>query len=120
MKQAIVLFAHGSRDPLWHQPMQAVRERMISVHPQLTVACAYLELSQPDLPQAVAECVAQGIEKIKVVPLFLGVGKHVRQDLPQMMLELRQHYPLVKFECTVAVGENEALLDLIAQIAASD
>ena len=22
--QAIVLFAHGSRDPLWHRPIQAV------------------------------------------------------------------------------------------------
>jgi sirohydrochlorin ferrochelatase len=48
------------------------------------------------------------------------VGKHVRQDLPQMMLELRQHYPLVQFECTAAVGENESLLDLIANIAAGD
>ena len=120
MCQAIVLFAHGSRDPLWHKPMQAVRQRMTSAHPELMVVCAYLELSQPDLPQAIAECVAQGMEKIKVVPLFLGVGKHVRQDLPQMMLELRQHYPLVQFECTAAVGENEALLDLIANIAAGD
>ncbi len=117
MKQAIILFAHGSRDPLWHRPMQAVRERMAAAHPDLAVACAYLELSQPDLPHTVAEFVAQGITNVRVVPMFLGVGKHVRHDLPQMMSELSQQYPQVQFECTAAVGENEALLDLLARIA---
>ena len=120
MRQAIVLFAHGSRDPLWHRPMQAVSERIRTAHPDWAVECAYLELSQPDLPQTVADLVAQGIHAIRVVPLFLGVGKHVREDLPRMMRELAHLYPLVQFECDAAVGENKALLDLMAHIAARD
>lgn len=75
--KAIVLFAHGSRDPQWHLPMVAVKERIGLLHPEAQVACAYLELSTPDLPTAVAGFIAQGLTEIRVVPMFLGVGKHV-------------------------------------------
>jgi len=115
--QAVILFAHGSRDPLWHLPMQAVQERVARQHPQKPVTCAYLELSQPDLPTAVNDLVKLGATNIRVVPMFLGVGKHVRHDLPQMMAELEQQYPEVTFECQSAVGEHPDLLDLLARIA---
>ena len=115
--QAVILFAHGSRDPLWHLPMQAVQERVARMQPQTPVTCAYLELSQPDLPTAVSGLLTQGATHIRVVPMFLGVGKHVRHDLPEMMAELREQHPKVVFECQPAVGEHLDLLDLLARIA---
>jgi sirohydrochlorin cobaltochelatase len=115
--QAVILFAHGSRDPLWHLPMQAVQERVARMHPDTPVTCAYLELSQPNLPAAVASLLTQGVTHIRVVPMFLGVGKHVRHDLPQMMDELQEQYPSVVFDCQPAVGEHPDLLDLLARIA---
>ena len=48
-QRAIVLFAHGSRDPLWHRPIQAVADAIALRAPATPVACAYLELSTPDL-----------------------------------------------------------------------
>ena len=44
MTKAIVLFAHGSRDPLWHKPMEAVAAQIATQAPDTPVACAYLEL----------------------------------------------------------------------------
>jgi sirohydrochlorin cobaltochelatase len=118
--KAIILFAHGSRDPLWHLPMQAVQARVAHLQPQTPVTCAYLELSQPDLPQAVAGLLAQGATHIRVVPMFLGVGKHVRHDLPLMMTELEDKHPEIQFECRPAVGEHPDLLDLLARISLID
>jgi len=115
--QAIVLFAHGSRDPLWHRPMLAVAERVSALQPDLAVACAYLELSTPSLSDAVAELVRQGCTQVRVVPMFLGVGKHVREDLPVMLQALRDIHPSVTFEPLPAVGEHPDLLNLLAQIA---
>jgi sirohydrochlorin cobaltochelatase len=115
--QAFILFAHGSRDPLLHLPMQAVLDRVARMLPQTPVTCAYLELSQPDLPTAVSGLLTQGATHIRVVPMFLGVGKHVRHDLPEMMAELRGQHPKVVFECQSAVGEHPDLLDLLARIA---
>ncbi len=113
----IVLFAHGSRDPLWHKPMDAVAEQIRQKEPAALVACAYLELSQPDLPTVVAALVTQGVQSVRIVPMFLGVGKHAREDLPVLVQALRDTYPQLALSLQKAVGENPKLVDLLAQIA---
>jgi len=115
--RAIVLFAHGSRDPLWHRPMQAVATRVEQRLPSARVACAYLELSSPSLDQAVQQLVEAGCTQVRVVPMFLGVGKHVREDLPGMLQSLIDQHPRIAFEPLPAVGEHPDLLDLMAEIA---
>jgi len=99
--------------------MQAVAERVAALQPRVPVACAYLELSTPSLADAVAELVNKGASQVRVVPMFLGVGKHVREDLPVMLQALRDAHPEVVFEPLSAVGEHPDLLDLLAQIALS-
>ncbi len=114
---AILLFAHGSRDPLWHRPIQAVAARIAQRAPDIAVRCAYLELTEPSLAQAATEVVQQGATSLSVLPLFLGVGKHAREDLPELMQALRQAHPQVQIDCQPAVGEHDALLNLLADIA---
>ena len=93
---AIILFAHGSRDPLWHQPIQAVAQRIQARDAKVLVACAYLELTQPDLPQAAQQLIDQGATELCIVPMFLGVGKHAREDLPVLVEALRRAHPAVE------------------------
>ena len=116
---AIILFAHGSRDPLWHQPIQAVAQRIQTRDATVLVACAYLELTQPDLPQAAQQLIDQGATELCIVPMFLGVGKHAREDLPVLVEALRRAHPAVEINCQSAVGEQAALLDLLADLALS-
>jgi sirohydrochlorin cobaltochelatase len=117
--RGIVLFAHGSRDPLWHGPIQAIAARILELDPGVPVVCAYLELTAPDLPVAVTRLVDQGVRAISVVPLFLGVGRHAREDLPALMAVLRQQHPAVCFTLQPAVGEDARLIDLLARVALS-
>ena len=113
----IILFAHGSRDPLWKLPIEAVADRVRQRQPDSQVACAYLELTTPDLPSVAEQMIAGGAERIRIVPMFLGVGRHAREDLPVLVSELRATHPQVAFELQAAVGENPLLIDLMAQIA---
>lgn len=115
--RAIVLFGHGSRDPLWHRPMQAVEQRILERDPTALVRCAYLEITAPDLPSAAAELVAAGVRHVSVVPFFLGVGRHAREDLPGLIEQLRGQHPEVLFTLQAAIGEDERLINLVAQIA---
>lgn len=115
--QGVVLFAHGSRDPLWHKPMEAVATAIALTDPDTPVACAYLELSTPDLFSACERLLALGVRSIAVVPMFLGVGRHAREDLPQLMQELQQKHPAVAFKLRPAVGEDPRLIKLLSQIA---
>ena len=113
----IVLLAHGSRDARWREPVEAVARRVAERAPAALVRCAYLELSQPDLRSAMAELVASGVGSVRVVPLFLGMGKHLREDLPGLLDELRALHPQVPVELARAVGEEPEVLDLLARIA---
>jgi len=114
---AIILFAHGSRDPLWHKPIQAVAERISQRAPRTVVRCAYLELTEPDLPHVANALVAEGATSLNVVPMFLGVGRHAREDLPALIQTLKTAHPAVNIHCQPAVGEQDSLLDLLAEIA---
>jgi sirohydrochlorin cobaltochelatase len=118
-KNAIILFGHGSRDALWHLPIQAVAERIRIASPTTTVTCAYLELTEPSLPDAAAGLIATGVSDITILPMFLGVGRHAREDLPALITELKQNHPITTFQVQPAVGENPAVLDLLADIALS-
>lgn len=117
--RGLILFAHGSRDPQWRAPMEAVAARAAALDPQARVACAYLELMAPDLPACAAALVAQGITDLTIVPMFLGVGRHAREDLPQIVAQLRQQHPQVHFTLRPAIGEDERVVDMLARIALS-
>ena len=48
----VVVFAHGSRDPLWRAPIEAVAQGIATRDPDALVASAYLELCEPDMPSS--------------------------------------------------------------------
>ena len=115
-QRGIILFAHGSRDPQWRAPMEAVAARAAALDPQAQIACAYLELMAPDLPACAAAMAAQGVTAISIVPMFLGVGRHAREDLPPMLEELRRRHPQVRFELRPSIGEDARVVDMLARI----
>lgn len=114
---AIILFAHGSRDPLWRVPLEAVAARIAAQQPDRSVLCAYLELSTPSLADAARQLTAQGATQVTVVPMFLGTGKHAREDLPVLVQDLRAAHPSVQFHVQPAIGEDPRMTALMAEIA---
>ena len=113
----VILFAHGSRDPLWRLPIDAVAERVRAQQPNLPVAVAFLELTAPDLPSTVEVLMKQGVNHLRIVPMFLGVGRHAREDLPELVQGLTEAYPQMSFELLPAIGEHPAMTALMAEIA---
>jgi sirohydrochlorin cobaltochelatase len=115
----IVLFAHGSRDPLWRAPIEAVAATILARQPGTAVRCAYLELCTPSLLEAATELIATGATQIRVFPIFFGVGKHAREDLPVLVEQIQAAYPSVTVELLPAAGEHPQLTALMADIAMS-
>jgi sirohydrochlorin cobaltochelatase len=117
MTRAVILFGHGSRDPLWRLPMETVAARLRAQHPDVAVRCAYLELDAPDLATAAGELITAGAGRVTVVPMFLGTGRHAREDLPELVRALEAAHPGVAFVLQKPVGEDGRVLDLLAKIA---
>ena len=114
---ALVLLAHGSRDALWHAPVQAIAARIAARAPHLPLRCAYLEWTAPTLAEAIAELHASGCRQIDVLPLFLGLGRHAREDLPLALSALRQRFPDLRLHARPSLGEDDRLLDAVARMA---
>ena len=115
MTHAFVLFAHGARDPRWREPFDRLAAKVEAARPDSTVALAFLELMTPNLGEAVDQLVTSGCRSITVVPIFLGQGGHVRQDLPAAVDAVLQRHPDVQVELRAAIGEDDAVLAAIAQ-----
>jgi sirohydrochlorin cobaltochelatase len=113
----VILFAHGARDPRWAQPFERLRTLVEQERPGVRVALAYLEIMAPDLGSAADALVADGCRSLRVVPVFLGQGGHVRQDLPRLVEAIRARHPGVPVELRMAVGEDPAVLGSIAAAA---
>jgi sirohydrochlorin cobaltochelatase len=116
----LVLFGHGARDVRWREPFERLAQKLKAVRAAGDdaagpVTLAFLELMEPDLPTAVGGLVAQGCDVITVVPVFFGQGGHVRKDLPEAIERCRALHAGVEIRCAVAVGEDEAVLDAVAQ-----
>jgi sirohydrochlorin cobaltochelatase len=118
--RAVVLFAHGSRDPLWSRPIEAIAARMRERQPDVPVRCAYLELMAPDLVAAVKDLALSGVQNVTVVPMFLGVGRHARNDLPELVRGLAVSHPGIQLDLRPAIGEHPQVVELMARLALAE
>jgi sirohydrochlorin cobaltochelatase len=117
---AHVLLAHGSRDPQWPAAIEAVANRIRQLDPAARVRCAYLELAQPDLDAAIGQLITEGAQTIAVWPMFLGLGRHARADLPRLIAEaqarIQTRHPNVTITLQPAIAEHTPVLEAMARV----
>ena len=118
--KGIVLLAHGSRDPQWTVPFERIRAEVERQAPRCATALAYLEHSQPDLSTAIDQLITRGTTLIQIVPLFLGPGGHVRNDVPQLVERAMAQHAGVRLVLKPFIGDASAVIAAIADYAASD
>jgi len=112
--RAVLLLAHGSRDPAWKAPFERLSEKVSARAPGTPVENAYLEHTAPDAIEAAKRLIAQGATAIEIIPLFLGPGGHVRSDLPRLAAEIRSACPTVDVSVAAPIGEADSVIDAIA------
>ncbi|KDN73960.1 hypothetical protein DF19_41975 [Streptomyces olindensis] len=78
---ALVVVAHGSRDPRALSTVRALLDRVRALRPDVPVHLGHIELNAPLLPDTLA---ALGDTEGVLVPLLLSRGYHVKQDIPDM------------------------------------
>ena len=112
MPEAVLLFAHGSRDPAWARPFE--RLRALIAGQGVVVELAYLERMVPDLATAAGALAARGCRSAVVVPVFLGQGSHVREDLPALVGAAQREHPALVLRLARPIGDDDEVLRAIA------
>ena len=116
-KSALVLFAHGSRDPAWAEPFKAIQALIRAQSPGLRSELAFLELMQPSIADCVAKLAAEGFEDMTIVPLFLAAGRHLREDLPALIKPIQAAHPGLTIAILPPIGEMPDIQAAIARVA---
>ncbi|MFF0227583.1 sirohydrochlorin chelatase [Streptomyces sp. NPDC004629] len=85
---ALVLVAHGSRDPRALHTVRALMERVRRLRPAVPVRLGHIELNEPLLPDTLA---GLGGAPAVLVPLLLTRGHHVKRDIPEAVAAAAPH-----------------------------
>jgi sirohydrochlorin cobaltochelatase len=108
--KAVIFFGHGARDARWREPFDRLVMLWGKEHPEIPAHLAFLEMMSPSLADCVGHLCQQGINEIKVIPVFFGQGGHLRNDFPKILAECRTQFPDVSLSTSSAVGESDLVL----------
>lgn len=111
---AIILFAHGARDPAWAQPFRKIKDLLEARQPGIAVELAFLEIMEPTLADAVAKLAGARHTTIAIAPLFMAQGGHLKNDLPKLLDTIRARHPGLELTLLPAIGDVDPILDAIA------
>jgi sirohydrochlorin cobaltochelatase len=115
--KGIILFGHGSRTAEYVKPFERIRDAMAKQRPDAVVELGFLELTRPGLDEAIESLVGKGVTEISVVPIFIGPGRHVLKDLPQIAANAMDRHPTLEITLASPVGEAQEVIDAMAKFA---
>ncbi|QEA38015.1 cobalamin biosynthesis protein CbiX [Pistricoccus aurantiacus] len=115
MSHALILLAHGSRDPRWRAPFEELTATL-AARSATPLRLAFMELSEPSLESTAAELENAGVTQADVLPLFFAAGRHLREDVPGQLEALRQANPGIRLDLLAPVGDHPAFVDALASI----
>jgi sirohydrochlorin ferrochelatase len=115
MKTAILLMAHGSRISEANDAAREIAGMVKSMTGYDIVEVSFREQHQPNIQKGIDACVAQGAERILLVPYFLFIGAHVLEDLPEELSEAQKRYPDVQFAMGKPLGAHRKLAEIVVE-----
>jgi len=115
----LVLFAHGSNDPRWRSPFESLQHEVAQALGTERVRLAYMEFSSPTLLEVATEAASAGVERLRLLPLFMAGGGHVDRDVPAQVARARERYPQLVIEVLPPIGDHPRFRALLREIAAA-
>ena len=116
----VIILCHGSRGQRGtvavSEALRRVTEGVKPLLPQgVEVIGAALQFNHPTLEEAVESLVVRGVERIVIMPYFLFPGRHITEDIPQLVEELKGSYRDKEFIVTKPLGLGEHFIVSVAE-----
>ncbi|MFF5456063.1 sirohydrochlorin chelatase [Streptomyces sp. NPDC012950] len=84
-RPALLVIAHGSRDPRHAATVQALVRRAGALRPGLRVETAFLDFNLPSVTGVLDRLAAEGIRDVVALPLLLTRAFHAKADVPAVL-----------------------------------
>jgi sirohydrochlorin ferrochelatase len=106
----LIAVAHGSRDPRHAQKVAELVAAVRSGRPDIKVTIAYLDLSEPRLPDVLRQLDTAGVRRATAVPLLLTPAYHAKTDLPRALRRATHDHPRLEVTVARALGPSPTLV----------
>jgi sirohydrochlorin ferrochelatase len=106
---ALLVIAHGSRDPRHAVTVRALAARVAAARPGLRVRTAFLDFDAPTVPDAVRHLAAGGVTDVVALPLLLTRAFHAKSDIPAVLAEAGAALPGLRLRTADVLGPSPLL-----------
>jgi len=114
--KVLVLLAHGSRVEKSNQEVAELAVRLEGlIEGYDAVESCFLELTTPTFDDTLNKVASEGAKEIVVFPYFLAEGRHVRDDVPEVVGTFKKRFPDVSIELKSYLGMWQGLAEFIAK-----
>ena len=119
--KALLLVAHGSRRQQSNNEVTDLVEKLRrACDDEYPIAhCGFLELATPSIPEGIQNCIKDGASHITVLPYFLNSGRHVIEDVPEIVSAAREQHSGVIIRTAAHLGASPLMVDLLIASAKS-
>jgi len=116
--KALLLVAHGSRRQQSNDEVTGLAEQLKKADSVKNgiVHTAFLDIAAPSIPEGIRKCIDDGAQSITLIPYFLNSGRHVINDIPEIVAETMKNYPHVAIQIAPHLGESGLMGDLLIKL----
>ena len=111
--KGVLVIAHGSRAKETEAALEAVLAMVKTKLPGVAVECAFMEFSDRTVEKGIHSLVDKGVAEVAVVPYFLFMGVHMKEDIPALVAQCAAGLPDIKISMAKPLGIDERLADII-------
>jgi len=111
--KGVLVIAHGSRAKETETALEAVISMVRKKAPEIVIEPAFMEFSERTFERGVAALAEKGVTEIKIVPYFLFLGMHLKEDIPEMATRCAAGFPNIKIVMGKPLGVDERLADIV-------
>ena len=111
--KGVLVIAHGSRatesEAALDSVVAIVKERL----PDVPIECSFMGYSDRTVEKGIRALVDKNVTEIRVVPYFLFMGIHMKEDIPEMIAELTKDYPNISISMGQPLGLDTRLAEIV-------
>jgi len=114
--KAVLLISHGSSSSKTKEEVVQLVDKLKEQSNIPIFEYAFLEIESPSIPEGIDLCMQKGAKEITILLNFLNSGKHVDEDIPEIIKTAREKYPEVTMQITHPVGQHARIVELFKEM----
>lgn len=108
-RPALVVIAHGSRDPRHAATVAALCARVRTLRPGLRVEVGYLDFHPASVERVLEGLYREGVRDVVALPLLLTRAFHAKTDIPSVLAEVTERLPGLSVRRAPVLGPHQLL-----------